>query len=127
MHESLKEYPISSLLTGNVRSGNRTPLDTIEDYLDERQKQLIKYAQQPNNNKLNTEWHFKRLNEVIEALNSLQRNKVEVWLYMYDCIRSVEREEGLFGEIRITLPLRHNTTKTACLDFINEKAIIWSL
>ena len=45
--EAVQSYPIESLMTGNVRTGDTTPLDVLEKFLSRETKSIAKYAVKP--------------------------------------------------------------------------------
>ncbi len=123
--EAISEYPIEALMTGDVRSGDRTPLDKLEEYLSEQTEIMIKYSLKPDANQNYLKNELRRIAIAEEALETLRKSKTEVWLYIYSCIRAAEKQFGIAGNISINFPLRFDNNETIILDFINQKAMVW--
>lgn len=122
---AVESYPIDSLMTGNVRSGDVTPLDILEDYLTEQTESMVKYYQKANANQDYLKKQLARIAKAEEALEELRKSKTEVWLYLYECIKAAEKELGLAGNVTINFPLRFDVKETFNIDFINGEAQIW--
>lgn len=119
-----REYPISSIISDNVRSPDPTQIDDLEEYLNDRLIALQKYSEKPNINKSFLERELVKLSKAVSALSDLRNFKVEVWMYIYSCIRAIERKNGLFGNVQISLPMRKSENRIGYFDFINERALV---
>lgn len=126
--EAFTEFPITALMTGDVRTGdNTTPLDLLEDYLNEQTESMVKYSQRPDANQDYLKRQLQKIATAEASLEQLRKAKVEVWLYLYQCILAAERQFGLAGNITINFPLRLDVKETINIDFINGRAQVWEL
>lgn len=123
--EAVESYPIEALMTGDVRSGDITPLDSLGDYLSKQTESMVKYSQKPNANQDYLKKQLIRIATAEESIEQLRKSKTEVWLYLYSCILAAERQFGIAGNIQISFPLRFDVTETINLDFVNGRAQIW--
>lgn len=125
--EATREYPIAAMLTASVRCNDHTAIDVIEDYIKEELVNLEKYSMKPNFNKAYLHRELTRLSKLESGVDQLRRSKVETWLYIHECIKAFERENGLVGTILINIPLRCDNDKTALLDFVDGRAVLCQL
>lgn len=123
--EAVQSYPIESLMTGNVRTGDTTPLDVLEEFLSGETESIAKYAVKPEANNEYVKTRLRDIAEVQEAVKNLRKNKTEVWLHLFRYMRAAEKEFGLCGSVTINFPLRHDVPGTCYIDFINGRAIAW--
>jgi len=122
---SVSEYPIETLLTEDVRAGNKTGLDIIESYLERQVQALESYSQKPDVNKETIVRRAQEIQKVEQAIKDLRKNRVEAWIYINSLIKSFERENGAVDLVRLNIPLRTDSTRVLTVDMVNGKCILW--
>lgn len=123
--ETIEEFPLEAFMAGDVRFRRDSVLDELEEYIASRLDELEKYNANPNHNEKHLAIKRKEQTKLENIANRLRKDKVELWLHVMPYVREYIKQNGDIGTIHVVMPVRHGIDKTAYLDFINNKMIVF--
>ena len=123
--ETIEEFPLEAFMAGDVRFRRDSVIDELEEYIASRLDELEKYNANPNHNEKHLEAKRREQTKLERIANRLRKDKVELWLHVMPYVREYIKENGEIGTIQVIIPIRHDVNRTAHIDFINNKMIIF--
>ena len=123
--ETIEEFPLEAFMAGDVRFRRDSVLDELEEYIASRLDELERYNANPNHNEKHLAEKLKEQSKLERIAGRLRKDKVELWLHVMPYIREYIKQNGDIGTIHVVMPVRHGIDKTAYLDFINNKMLVF--
>ena len=123
--ETIEEFPLEAFMSGNVRFRQDSVLDELDEYIASRLDSLEKYNANPNHNEKYLKERIEEQSKLERIASTLRKDKVELWLHVMPYVREYVKQYGEVGILQVTIPFRHGIDKTANIDFINNKMIVF--